>query len=384
MKAVVFKGIGNIALEQVQDPTIQDAQDAIVRITMSTICGTDLHMIRGSMTGMESGTILGHEGVGIVEAVGQQVKTIKVGDRVIVPSTIACGTCDYCKRKLYSQCDYYTHNDSDTNTAFYGGPKKSGPFNGMQAEKVRVPFADVGLVVIPPDVNDNQVILLSDILPTAYMGVEMADPQPADTVAVFGCGPVGQLVILVLKKWGIKTIFAVDNIPSRLDMAHKQGAHIVNFDEHDPVSLLKKLTHGKGPDKIIDAVGVDAEHPHYPWAASGNQQEQWLVGNAPWQALEWEVEAVCKAGTISIIGVYPGQSHIFPIGTAMGKNLIIRMGNCNHRAYIPQLLEWVHNKEIDLTSFITQTVAFDKVIDAYKHFDKREDNWLKVALLVQS
>jgi len=384
MKAVVFKGIGDIALEEVQSPIIQDPKDALVRITMSTICGTDLHMIRGSMTGMQPGTILGHEGVGIVEKVGADVKKIKVGDRVIIPSTIACGTCDYCKKKIYSQCDYYTHNDSQTNTAFYGGPKKSGPFNGMQVEMVRVPFEDVGLVTIPTDVTDSQAILLSDILPTAYMGVEMADIQPTDNIAVFGCGPVGQLVILLLKRSGIKTIFAIDNVPSRLALAEKQGAHAINFDHEDPVSVLKKLTQGKGPDKIIDAVGIDAEQPHYTWADSSDHQAQWLPGNAPWQALQWEVDALCKAGTLSIIGVYPGPFHLFPIGTAMGKNLIIKMGNCNHRAYIPKLLEWVHKKEIDLTPFITQTISFDKVIDAYKHFDKREDGWLKVALLMPS
>ncbi|HVW99111.1 MAG TPA: alcohol dehydrogenase catalytic domain-containing protein, partial [Candidatus Babeliaceae bacterium] len=212
MKAVVFKGVGNIALENVDIPTLQEAEDAIVRITMSAICGTDLHMIRGSLPGMSGqtvfkrGTILGHEGVGVVEEVGTSVKGFQKGDRVIIPSTIACGQCHYCKEKIYSQCDKANPNGPDAGTAFYGGPAKTGPFDGMQAEMVRVPFANTSLIKIPNGITDKQAILLSDILPTAYMAVEMAEVRPTDTVAVFGCGPVGQLVIACLKKHNVKTI----------------------------------------------------------------------------------------------------------------------------------------------------------------------------------
>ncbi len=204
MKALVFKGIGSIALEEVKDPRIKEPTDAIIAITKSAICGTDLHMIRGTIPGMKKNTILGHEGVGVVEKIGKSVNNFRVGDRVIVPSTIACGECEYCLQGIYSQCDRANPNGPYAGAAFYGGPKESGPFNGMQAEKVRVPFADTSLIAIPDDVSDDQVILLSDILPTSYMAVEMADAKPTDTVAVFGCGPVGQLAIFCLKQLGVQ------------------------------------------------------------------------------------------------------------------------------------------------------------------------------------
>ena len=401
MKALVFKDVGEIALEDVQEPALKNPTDAIVKITMSAICGTDLHFVRGTIADVKKGTILGHEGVGIVEKVGDQVRTIKVGDRVIVPSTIGCGKCDYCLKELYSQCDNANPNGPDKGTAFYGGPAESGPFNGMQAEKVLVPYADVSFIKIPHDMSDDQAILLSDILPTSYMAVEMADVKPDDTVAVFGCGPVGQLAIACLKKMNVKQIFAIDRVPARLKMAQSQGATVINFDEKDPVKELKKLTHEKGPTKIIDAVGIDAEQPKGSFLADlKNSSEQnefkeevkkiapktnphdgnWLPGNGPSQALRWAVKAVAKNGTISIIGVYPELMNSFPIGEAMGKNLTIKMGNCNHRNYIPTLLEWVKNGSFNPLPFITKKIAFKDIVEAYKNFDKRDDNWIKVAL----
>ena len=258
MKALVIKGLGNIALEEIENPKIKDQSDAIIKLTMTTICGTDLHSVRGTIPGYKPGTVLGHEGVGVVEQIGSEVKMFKLGDRVIVPSTIGCGTCFYCKKELYSQCDTMAKDE----TAFYGGPIGTGDFNGMQAEKVRVPFADVNLVKIPDTLTDEQVILLSDILPTSYMAAENTFAKPEDVVAVFGCGIVGQLAILSLKQMGVKKIFAVDHIPWRLKIAQEQGAHPINFDEVDPVKELKRLTNNHGPNKIIDAVGIDAVHPN--------------------------------------------------------------------------------------------------------------------------
>src|SRR5437762_4293173 len=310
MKAVVFHGVGDIRLDDVREPKIKEQTDAIVRLTASAICGTDLHFIRGTVPGVKSGTILGHEGVGIVENVGKDVRNFAPGDRVVVPSTIACGSCVYCRVGYYSQCDNANPNGPSAGTAFYGGPKESGPFDGMQAEFVRVPFANVNLVRLPDETSDNQALLPSDVFPTGYMGAEMAEINDGDTVAVFGCGPVGQFAIASAKLLGAGRIFAIDKHPSRLEMAREQGAEIINFDEEDPVKTLKRLTDDIGVDRVIDAVGVDAEKP------GKKESELWGPGNAPSQVLEWALEALPKAGTLSIIGVYDEETK-FPIGNAM-------------------------------------------------------------------
>lgn len=397
MKALVFNDIGDIALKNVPEPTIKDNKDVIVRLTRSAICGTDLHMIRGTMTGMKKGTILGHEGVGVIEKKGKAVHKFKVGDRVIIPSTISCGICENCKKKLFAQCNNANPNGPEEGTAFFGGPESSGPFNGMQAEKVRVPFADTTLIKIPHDITDDQAILLSDIFPTAFMGVLFADVRPHDTVAVFGCGPVGQLVIACLNLFGVKKIFAIDAVESRLKKAHEQGAHPINFDKVDVVKALKKATDKKGVTKVIDAVGIDADQPNCrnckkpkknkfaqelkKVAPRTNiQGDNWIPGSGPSQVLRWAVEALAKNGTLSIIGVYTNLEN-FPIAEAMEKNLTIRMGNCHHRAYIPTLLKLVQKKELDPLPFITQLVPLEQIEEAYKHFDKRDDNWIKVVLV---
>ena len=212
MKAVVFHGIGDIRLDDVPEPKIEQPTDAIVSLTASAICGTDLHMVRGTFAGMVPGTILGHEGVGIVEAIGSDVRNLNVGDRVVIASTIACGYCSYCRAGYYAQCDNANPNGPSAGTAFFGGPKETGPFNGLQAEKARIPFANVGLVKLPDEVIDNQAILLSDIFPTGYFGADMADIKPGHTVAVFGCGPVGQFAIASAKLMDAGRILAVDTI----------------------------------------------------------------------------------------------------------------------------------------------------------------------------
>ncbi len=275
MKAVVWHGVGDIRLDDVPEPQIEQPTDAIVRLTASAICGTDLHMVRGTVTGMKPGTILGHEGVGVVEKVGKDVRNLKPGDRVVIPSTIACGACAYCRDGYYSQCDTANPNGPEAGTAFFGGPAESGPFNGLQAERARIPFANVGLVKLPDDITDEQAILLSDIFPTGYFGADMAEILPGHTVAVFGCGPVGQFVIASCKLMDAGRIFAVDNIPDRLEMARDQGAEIINFDQEDPVETIKRLTMGIGVDRAIDAVGVDANHPeHGPAAREARQMAQ--------------------------------------------------------------------------------------------------------------
>jgi threonine dehydrogenase-like Zn-dependent dehydrogenase len=401
MKAVVWHGIGDIRQEDVPEPHIQESTDAIVQLTAAAICGTDLHMVRGTMTDMQPGTILGHEGVGIIEDIGSDVRNLNVGDRVVIPSTIACGYCAYCRAGYFSQCDHANPNGPRAGTAFFGGPKQTGPINGLQAEKARIPFAHVGLVKLPEEVSDDQAILLSDIFPTGYFGAELAEIVPGDTVAVFGCGPVGQFTISSAKLLGASRILAIDQIPSRLDMARAQGAEVIDFSTEDPVQTILNLTGGIGVDRAIDAVGVDAERPHSgPAAPQAEQQAQqfqqevqhiapqtntqshgWQPGDAPSQAMRWAVEALAKAGTLAIIGVYPQTVQFFPLGMAMNKNLTINLGNCPHRKYIPALVDMVRNGTIDPTMILTQVEPFSSAIEAYKAFDERLAGWIKVELV---
>ena len=403
MKAVVFHGLGDIRLEDVPDPRIEQPTDAVVRITASAICGTDLHMIRGTLPGMKEGTVLGHEAVGVVEELGLHVRNLKVGDRVIVCSTIACGNCVYCRAGYYSQCDNANPNGAAAGTAFFGGPQMTGPFNGLQAEKARIPFAHIGLVKVPDELSDDQAIMLSDIFPTGYFGAELAEVQPGDTVAVFGCGPVGQFAIASAKLMDAGRIIAIDAVESRLDMAREQGAEVVNFDTEDPIKTIKDLTGGIGVDRAIDAVGVDAEHAHHgPASQQAGQQGQrfareqqevmqgkkphpsgdnWHPGDAPSQSLDWAVEALAKAGTLAVIGVYPQSARSFPIGMAMNKNLTLQMGNCNHRKYVPNLIELVRSGIVDPREILTKREPLTAALDAYKAFDQRRPGWMKVELM---
>ncbi|MFW5636496.1 MAG: zinc-dependent alcohol dehydrogenase [Thermodesulfobacteriota bacterium] len=401
MKAVVFHEIGDIRLDDVPEPRIEAPTDAIVRLTASAICGTDLHMVRGTMTGMEPGTILGHEGVGVVEEIGNQVRNLSIGDRVVIPSTIACGYCSYCRAGYYAQCDNANPNGKRAGTAFFGGPKMTGPFNGLQAEKARIPFANIGLVKLPDSVSDDQAILISDIFPTGYFGADLAEIEAGDTVAVLGCGPVGLFTIISARLMDAARVIAVDQIPSRLEAARNLGAEVVDFSKEDPVSTILDLTGGIGVDRLIDAVGVDAERPHSGPAAEkaekkANQFQQqveeitaesaspgedaFTPGEAPTQALDWAVQAIAKAGTLSIIGVYPGSVRRFPIGAAMMKNLTINMGNCNHRKYIPMLVDLVAGGTLDPTEILSNVEPVTSAIEAYEIFDQRQPGWIKVKL----
>src|ERR687887_209894 len=323
MKAVVFHGIGDIRVDDVPEPTIQDPTDAIVRLTSSAICGTDLHFVRGTMSGFRPGTILGHEGVGVIEQLGDDVRNLEVGDRVVIASTIACGSCSYCRAGYYAQCDTANPNGPQTGTAFFGGPEQTGPFDGLQAEKARVPFANVGLVKLPGEITDDQAIMLSDIFPTGWFGAEMAEIEPGDVVGVFGCGPVGQFAIASAKLHDAGRVLAVDGVESRLATARAQGAETIDFNREDPVETIRRLTGGIGVDRVIDAVGVDAERPKQGPAAQRDgadfdqfeeeveeiapeaapEGQHWRPGDAPSQVLTWAVDALAKAGTLSIIGV---------------------------------------------------------------------------------
>lgn len=402
MRAVVFHSVGDIRLDNVADPKIEQATDAIVRLTASAICGTDLHLVRGTMPGMTAGTILGHEGVGVVEEVGSDVAGLAVGDRVVIPSTIACGNCAYCQAGYQSQCDVANPNGKEAGTAFFGGPSSTGPFHGLQAEFARVPFAQAGLVKLPENVSDDQAILLSDIFPTGYFAADRAEIKAGDSVAVFGCGPVGLFCIASAQLMKAGRIFAIDTLPDRLKAAERLGAETIDFNREDPVDAIRARTNGIGALRIIDAVGVDAQAPDEGWLASWLPSSErrrhleqvsevapsahpkgnhWVPGNAPSQVLDWAVQAIAKAGTLSIVGVYPPNAQFFNIGAAMNKNLTIQMGNCPHSKYLPQLVKMVQTEQFDPLAVIPPRLEpLTDVLQAYREFDQRRAGWIKVEL----
>lgn len=397
MKAVVWHGIGDIRIDEVPEPRIEQPTDAVVRLTTSAICGTDLHFVRGTFSGMTPGTILGHEGVGVVEELGDLVRGFDVGDRVVICSTMACGYCAYCRAGYYAQCDNANPGGKRAGTAFFGGPKPAGGIDGLQAEKARIPFAAMTMVKLPDEVADEQAIMISDIFPTGWFGADLAEIEEGHTVAVFGCGPVGQFAIASARLMGAGRIIAIDANADRLAIARRQGADTINFDEEDPIETILALTGGIGVDRAIDAVGVEAVHAHHGPAAAKAEtdkdaadlaatapehrdQPPFVPGDAPTQALRWAVEALAKAGTLSIIGVYPPSVESFPIGQAMNKNITVRMGNCNHRKYVPHLIDLVRSGVIDPVDLLTQEQGLTDAIEAYETFDARRPGWLKVAL----
>ena len=398
MKAIVYHGIGEIALEEVPEPKIKEPTDAIVRITASAICGTDLHFLRGTFPGVKKGRILGHEAVGVVEEVGKAVRNLRRGDRVVVPSTVGCGACNYCRAGYQSQCDRANPNGPHAGTVFFGGPEKAGGLDGLQAEFARIPFAAANLVKLPDEITDDQAILMSDILPTSYMAAVMAEIKPSDTVAIYGCGPVGLFAIACAQHLGATRVFAVDSVPTRLEMAQRHGAEVINFNQEDPAAVLQELTNGAGPDRVIDAVGIDAAPATDGPAAKKSAKEPnekelkniasegtpkgkaFQPGGAPFQALRWAIESVAKAGTVSVIGVYSGPSLNFPIEMVMEKNLTLKAGNCNHRRYMPEMIELVRTGAIRPEQFLTQKRALLSAVEAYRAFDRHEDGWIKVEL----
>ncbi|APF32881.1 alcohol dehydrogenase catalytic domain-containing protein [Microbacterium paludicola] len=399
MKAVVWHGIGDIRLDEVDEPRIEDGHDAIVRITRSAICGTDLHFIRGTMSGMREGTILGHEAVGVVTEVGEHVRGFQPGDRVVINSTMSCGACRYCRDGHTAQCDVANPNGPHAGTSFFGGPEATGPVDGLQAEYARIPWAQNTMTKLPDAVSDDQAILLSDIFPTAWFGAQLAGVSRGDVVVVLGAGIVGQFSVVSAFKQGAGRVIVVDGVADRLEQARTLGAEVVDFNDDDPVAAVMELTNDIGADCVIDAVGVDAERPARGPAApdddtaAGFDEEVAQVapdiapqgdlrrpGDAPSQASRWAVEMVAKYGRIGIIGVYSPLAEVYPIGQAMNKNLTVRMGNCDHHSVTPPLIDMVAAGVFDPTALITAHETLAGVIDAYEAFDRREPGWIKVAL----
>jgi len=399
MKAVIWHGIGDIRLDEVEQPRLQDPHDAIVRITRSAICGTDLHFVRGTMAPMREGTILGHEAVGVVTEVGDAVRGFSPGDRVIVDSTMSCGACRYCRAGHTSQCDVANPNGPQAGTSFFGGPESTGPVNGLQAEYARIPWARNTLHPLPDTVSDDQAILLSDVFPTGWFGAELAGVTTGDVVVVLGAGVVGRFAAASAFLQGAARVIVVDGVETRLAAALAQNCEVVDYTSEDPVQAILDLTNGIGADAVIDAVGVDAERPKTGPAAVPDEQaeafdaeveqiapdadpdgDQWKPGDGPSQAARWAVEVVAKYGRIGIIGVYSPTVEQYPIGAAMNKNLTIRSGNCDHHSITPRLIGLVATGAFDPTALITQHEPFDSVIEAYEAFDRREPGWIKVEL----
>lgn len=386
MKALCWHGANDVRVDNVPDPTIINPRDAIVKITSTAICGSDLHLYNGFIPTMQSGDILGHEFMGEVVELGSQVKNLKKGDRVIVPFTISCGSCFFCNRDLWSLCDNSNPNAGLAEKMFghspaglFGYSHLTGGYAGGQAEYARVPFADVGPLKIPDGLSDEQVLFLTDIFPTGYMAAENCDIQPGDTVAVWGCGPVGQFAIRSAFMLGADRVIAIDRIPERLQMAAAAKAEIINYEEMDAGEAVTEMTGGRGPDSCIDAVGMEAHGTGLDALYDKAKQAVRLESDRP-TALRQVILACRKGGTVSIPGVYGGFVDKVPLGAAFNKALTLKMGQTHVQRYLRLLLDRVQKGEIDPSFVITHRMKLDEAPHAYDIFKNKKDNCIKVVL----
>ena len=387
MKATCWKGPNTVQVEEVPDPKIINARDAIVKITSTAICGSDLHLLQAYVPAMMPGDILGHEFMGEVVEVGPQVKNLKAGDRVVVPFPIACGVCSACLKEMYSLCENTNPNAwmaeklwGHSGAGIFGYSHLTGGYAGGQAEYARVPFADVNPLKVPDGMTDEQVLFLSDIFPTGYMGAEMCDIQPGDVIAVWGCGPVGQFAIASAFMLGAERVIAIDRFPYRLQMARdKAGAETINYEETDVIDALKEMTGGRGPDACIDAVGMEA-HGHGPMFAFDRAMHAARMETDRPLALREAIKACRNGGTVSVIGAYGGYIDRFPMGAIMNRSLTIKAGQCHVQRYMQPLLERIQNGDIDPTFIITHTLPLDQAPHGYDIFKNKLDNCEKVVL----
>jgi threonine dehydrogenase-like Zn-dependent dehydrogenase len=388
MRATCWHGKEDVRVEQRTEPTIVDPRDAIVRVTLTAICGSDLHLYDGVIPTMEKGDILGHEFMGEIVATGADVRSVRVGDRVVVAFPIACGTCFFCERGLYSVCERSNPNAEmaaklwgHSPAGIYGYSHLVGGFAGGQAEYVRVPFADVGTLKIPDGLSDEQVLFLSDIFPTGYMAAENCAITPSDTIAVWGCGPVGQFAVKSAFLLGAKRVIAIDRYPERLRMAREQsGAETVDYSEVDNIArVLSDMTSGRGPDACIDAVGMEAHAPGFEGLYDRAKQILKLEPDRP--AVLRDVILACRSGgTVSVAGVYGGFVDKFPIGAFMNRSLTLKSGQTHVQRYMRPLLERVQSGEIDPSFVITHRLGLDDAPDGYKMFRDKQDECVKVVM----
>jgi threonine dehydrogenase-like Zn-dependent dehydrogenase len=388
MRANCWEGVKHVKVEDVPEPKILNSRDAIVKISSTAICGSDLHLFNGFMPTMEHGDILGHEFMGEVMEVGKGVKNLKVGDRVVVPFPIACGECWSCKHDQWSLCENSNPNAhiaeamlGHSPAGIFGYSHLTGGYAGGQAEYARVPFADVGPLKVPNGLTDDQVLFLSDIFPTGYMGAEMCDIAPGDTIAVWGCGPVGQFAIASAKLLGAERVIAIDRFPYRLRIAReKAGADVtINYEETSVLEALKELTGGRGPDGCIDAVGLESHAPGiHGLYDKAKQSMRWE--NDRIAALRQAVMSCRNGRTVSVIGVYSGFVDKFPLGSLMNRSITIKSGQCHVHRYMKPLLEHIEAGRIDPSFVITHKMKLDDAPVGYDIFTHKDDECLKVVL----
>jgi threonine dehydrogenase-like Zn-dependent dehydrogenase len=387
MKAVCYHGQSDVRVEDVPDPRILNPRDAIVKVTSTAICGSDLHIYGGHIPTMRKGDVLGHEFMGEVVELGNGHDRVKVGDRVVVPFTIACGGCYFCKEQLWSLCDNSNPNawmveqiSGFSGSGLFGYSHMYGGYPGGQAEYARVPFADVGLLKVPASLSDEQVLFLSDILPTGYMAAEHCSIRRGDTVAVWGCGPVGQFAIQSAFLLGAERVIAIDRFPERLEMASAHGgAEVLNYEDVDVLDALRALTGGQGPDGCIDAVGLEAHGTTLDAWYDRVKTSLWLATDRL-HALRQAISACRKGGTVSIPGVYGGWLDKFPLGAAFAKGLTLKMGQTHVHKYMPVLLERIERGEIDPSFIVTHQVSLEDAPEMYRTFRDKQDECIKVVM----
>ena len=388
MKAVCWHGKEDVRVDSVPDPEILNPRDVIVKVALTCICGSDLHLYNGYIPTMKKGDILGHEFVGEVVEVGSQVKRIHKGDRVIVPFPISCGECWYCKHELWALCDNTNPNSwmmeklyGDTGAGIFGYSHLYGGYAGGQAEYVRVPHADAGLAKIPDGLSYEQVVFLTDIFPTGYQAADYCNIHPGDTVAVWGCGPVGLMAMKSAYHFGAHRVIAIDSVPERLEMAHQQcKAEVVNYEEVDDVAaLLHDMTGGRGPDSCIDSVGLEASGTGIEGVYDAIKQAVRLETDRP-AVLRQLILACRKAGTLSIPGVYGGFIDKMPMGAIFAKGLTLRTGQTHVHKYLHKLLEIVQSGEIDPSFIITHRMALDDAPRGYRIFRDKEEGCIKIVM----
>ena len=387
MKALTWHGKHDIRCESVPDPKIQDGRDAIIKVTACAICGSDLHLFDGVMPEMRTGDVMGHETMGEVVEVGKDNTKLKVGDRVVVPFTISCGECFFCKRGFFSGCERSNPDSSkvrklwgNSPAGLFGYSHLLGGYSGGQAEYLRVPYADIGPIKVPDRLTDEQVLFLSDIFPTGYMAADFCNIQPGDTIAIWGCGPVGQMAIKSAFMLGAERVIAVDTVPERLALAEASGAVVLDFMDEDIYDKIMDLTNGRGADACIDAVGTEAEAAASWDSRLDRIKVATFMGTDRPHVLRQAIHCCRNFGTVSIVGVYGGFLDKIPMGSAINRGLTFKMAQTPVQRYLPLLLERIEKGEIDPSFIITHRASLEDGPDLYKTFRDKQDGCIKVVL----